>query len=79
MARDLKYGKIDIPGIGEDEPVFIIRAQDGLSIKTIRGYKVLAADTNPPRPDEFIEKLDDVHDAFIEFQVRNPDSIKLPD
>jgi hypothetical protein len=79
MARDLKYGQIDIPGIGGDEPVFIMRAQDALSTKVIRGYKVLAVDTKPPRTDDFIRGIEDVQDAFIEFQLQNPEQVKLPD
>ena len=31
MAVSGKYGKLDIPKIGEDEPVFILRAQDKLA------------------------------------------------
>jgi hypothetical protein len=42
MARSGKYGKIDIPGIGEEEPVFILRAQDRLAAPVIEMYKVLA-------------------------------------
>jgi hypothetical protein len=43
MAVSGKYGKIDIPKIGEDEPVFILRAQDRLAQGMIEIYKVLAA------------------------------------
>lgn len=28
MAREEKYGNIDIPGIPDDEPIFVFRAQD---------------------------------------------------
>jgi hypothetical protein len=31
MAVSTKYGKVDIPKIGGDEPVFILRAQDKLA------------------------------------------------
>ena len=31
MAISGKYGKLDIPRIGKDEPVFILRAQDKLA------------------------------------------------
>ena len=43
MALSGKYGKIDIPKIGEDEPVFILRAQDRLAQGMVEIYKVLAA------------------------------------
>lgn len=43
MAISGKYGKVDIPGIGEDEPVFILRAQDNLASPAIEMYRALAA------------------------------------
>lgn len=43
MALSGKYGKLDIPKIGADEPVFILRAQDKLAEPAIEMYRVLAA------------------------------------
>jgi hypothetical protein len=43
MAISGKYGSINIPGIGEKEPVFIIRAQDKLAISAIEMYRALAS------------------------------------
>jgi hypothetical protein len=43
MAISGKYGKIDIPRIGADEPVFILRAQDRLAQGVVEIYKVLVA------------------------------------
>ena len=43
MAISAKYGKIDIPKIGDDEPVFILRAQDRLAEGTIEIYKVITS------------------------------------
>ena len=43
MALSGKYGQIDIPKIGEDEPVFILRAQDRLAEGIIEIYKVLTS------------------------------------
>lgn len=43
MAISGKYGKVDIPKIGEDEPVFILRAQDRLAEGTIQIYKVITS------------------------------------
>jgi hypothetical protein len=43
MALSGKYGKLDIPQIGADEPVFILRAQDKLAAPTIEMYRLLAA------------------------------------
>lgn len=42
MAVSGKYGRIDIPGIGDDEPVFILRAQDRLAEPAVETYRVLA-------------------------------------
>ncbi len=42
MAKSSKYGKIDIPKIGEDEPVFILRAQDKLAEAALQMYGALA-------------------------------------
>jgi len=41
MAISGKYGKVDIPGVGADEPVFILRAQDMLSQGMVEIYRVL--------------------------------------
>jgi hypothetical protein len=38
MAIEAKYGKIDIPGIPENEPVFIMRAQDAFAGYVLEQY-----------------------------------------
>jgi hypothetical protein len=38
-----KYSKVAIPGIGEDEPVFFLRAQDRLAQGMIGIYRVIAS------------------------------------
>jgi hypothetical protein len=43
MALAGKYGRLNIPRIGEEEPVFILRAQDKLAEPTIEMYRLLAA------------------------------------
>lgn len=42
MALSGKYGKLNVPKIGEDEPVFILRAQDKIADSAIELYRVLA-------------------------------------
>lgn len=42
MAVSGKYGKVDIPGVEQDEPVFILRAKDKLAAPTLRIYRELA-------------------------------------
>ena len=43
MATSTKYGKFDMPKVREDEPVFVLRAQDELAGPTLEMYKILAA------------------------------------
>jgi len=43
MAVSGKYGKFSIPRVGDEEPVFILRAQDKLAEPTIEMYRLLAA------------------------------------
>ncbi|MBI2906840.1 MAG: hypothetical protein HYX92_04190 [Chloroflexi bacterium] len=42
MAISGKYGKVNIPGIRDDEPVFILRAQDELAAPAMEMYQALA-------------------------------------
>jgi hypothetical protein len=43
VAISTKYGKVNIPKIGDNEPVFILRAQDKLAEPAIAMYRLLAA------------------------------------
>ena len=43
MAVSGKYGKLSIPKVGADEPVFILRAQDKLAVPAIEMYRALVA------------------------------------
>jgi len=42
VAISGKYGKLNIPRIGDAEPVFILRAQDKLAEPAIEMYRLLA-------------------------------------
>ena len=42
MALSRTYGKLDIPMIAENEPVFILRGQDSLAESAIQMYRLLA-------------------------------------
>jgi len=42
MALSQVYGRLQIPMVGEDEPVFIIRAQDMLAESAMQMYRLLA-------------------------------------
>jgi hypothetical protein len=51
MAISGKYGKIEIPKVAKNEPVFILRAQDKLAQAAIEMYKSLAASHGSPVAD----------------------------
>ncbi len=71
MALSGKYGKVDIPKIGKDEPVFILRAQDRLAEDTLKVYQLFAASHACP----IAGSLDKEICAFQEWQGIK----KLPD
>ena len=41
MAKDRKYSDVDVEGIPEDEPIFVLRAQDVFAVATIKFYQGL--------------------------------------
>ena len=43
MAISSKYGRVDLPRVGAEEPIFILRAQDMLAETAIDMYRLLAA------------------------------------
>lgn len=58
MAISGKYGKIDIPKVGEDEPVFILRAQDRLAQGMVEIYKVIAGVHDSPMVNELDKEIE---------------------
>jgi hypothetical protein len=58
MAVSSKYGKLNIKSIGDDEPVFIIRAQDKLAIFAIEMYKEIAGFHDLPITSELQEEIE---------------------
>ena len=71
MAVSTKYGKVEIPNVAENEPVFILRAQDKLAESAIEMYRILAGSQGST----VIESLDKEIEQF-----RNWRGIKkLPD
>ena len=48
MALSGKYGKINIPKLGEGEPIFILRAQDKLAVLVMEMYRALVASHGSP-------------------------------
>ena len=71
MGVSTKYGKVNVPKIGDDEPVFILRAQDKLAEMAIGMYKLLAASHG--------SKLADSLDREIKAFQRWQGVKKLPD
>ena len=61
MAISGKYGKLDIPKAGADEPVFILRAQDKLAETTIEMYRLLARLHNASLADDLQREIDAFH------------------
>lgn len=71
MAISEKYGKITIIGIGDDEPVFVIRARDKLSEHAIRMYQTLASSHEL----SIAKDVEDALDAFLAWDGEK----RLPD
>lgn len=71
MAVSGKYGKLDIPRVGAEEPVFILRAQDVLAAPVVRMYQLLAESHGRPLAGE----LDKQIESFKKWQGNR----KMPD
>ena len=50
MAVSGKYGQVNIPKVGADEPVFILRAQDKLAVAALEMYRAWSIPTGPLWP-----------------------------
>ncbi len=62
MAISGKYGKLDIPGIGRDEPVFVLRGQDRLAETAIDLYQALARSHGAPVEAGVRKEIERFHD-----------------
>jgi len=71
MARSGKYGNVSIPKIGDDEPVFILRAQDILAAPAIEMYRLLLESHGSPMVKEVAKD--------IQIFKHWPGSKKMPD
>jgi hypothetical protein len=58
MAVSGKYGKVFISKIGEEEPIFILRAQDQLAAQTIEMYRDLAAKNGLPLAESLQKEIE---------------------
>jgi hypothetical protein len=77
VAQDNKYGKVDIPGIPDDEPVFIIRGKDEAAPEAVHAYGDEA--TNIGASDEFVESVHKRAHEIHQWQLANGDLVKIPD
>lgn len=59
----------------DGEPVFLIRAQDSLSVKAIQDYLDTARRHGAKNTGRSTEKLE----RFVKWQKENPNKVKLPD
>jgi hypothetical protein len=75
VAKAGKYGELGIEHIPDDEPVFIIRAQDKLAVPIIQEYMALAEEKGVS--DEFLDHLDRVCGDIKVWQRQN--DTKVPD
>lgn len=71
MANGIKYGQVTTEkrSIGEDEPVFILRARDALAGPMLEIYRVLC--TLAGSPQEHLNALQDTYDAIASWQAEN--------
>jgi hypothetical protein len=78
MAQAGKYGIIHpddaLSGIGQDEPVFILRAHDSLSVLMLESYASLADGAGCT--EEHVEGVGDVIQRFRVWQATN--GVKVP-
>lgn len=85
MPLDLKYGEVEMEKrpstMKDDEPVFILRAQDILALPIIARYENLYRLSQPDGFDsnasEFLSNVRNVRIAFEDWQRNNKS--KLPD
>lgn len=77
MAIESKYGNLSIANIPEDEPVFLLRAQDILALAAIRSYLELCAGAGCA--DAHLDGITTAAGRFARWQAANPGKPKLPD
>lgn len=79
MAEDRKFGRVETSriGLGEDEPVFIIRAKDKASIPALLGYAEAAYHAGASA--EFVQDVIASVRRFEAWQEKNGDIVKTPD
>lgn len=79
MANAGKYGTVEIEGVPEDEPVFILRAQDVATPTAVRNYAEGLRRNFGPDAEAFVETVFNAADEIEGWQRANIDKIKQPD
>lgn len=83
QSDDIYYQIKSILGIPPDEPIFIIRAQDRYSVKTIQSYRKKVRDGTKIEDAEKVfkwyEQVGSIINNFINWQRDNRDKVKVPD
>lgn len=72
---------LDIP---DDEPIFILRAQDKFAIKLLQMYRNLVRDGVKPKNrdskfNDWFENIGSIIVHFVHWQKNNRDKVKVPD
>lgn len=75
MAIEQKYGPLDILGIPDDEPVFILRAQDCTSLVVLDAY--IAEGIRRGSPTDHLQDVVIARLGFAVWQAEN--ETKVPD
>ena len=63
--------------IPDDEPIFILRAQDILSLPTLRHYTDQASEEGADP--SFLENLRQAGNTFEDWRIKNSGRVKFPD
>ena len=71
MAKDTKYNIVDVEGIPEDEPIFVLRAQDVFAVAVIRFYQDLRDSSGD------YDGVQSLESAIVKFMSWRPK--KIPD
>lgn len=65
---------LDIP---EDEPIFILRAQDYTAVDAIDHYTKV--NERPGNDASWLDQMRRVKDSFVDWAIKNSDKVKFPD
>lgn len=72
----------ELLGVPEDEPIFILRAQDDKALAAVENYYYLQSQDRPAedhQAPEFLDEIRAIREEFFAFQEQNPDRVKKAD